>query len=1284
MLAVNHDTPRQTPPGASISADSRTALTREILGFGCARRRRRSRLLLHGGTERDTVHLLMSSLARRALDHLIVLREGEGRGVLLMFAYSFLAMTSYNIVKPITRSKFITSFGADNLPWILLGAGFLIALLMHQYAHTMGKLPRRSVLPVTLVGIIGLQVLFWALLQTGWEAVSVGLFLFGQIVGILLISQFWTLANDIYDARQARRVFGFIGGGASLGGATGAAITRFLVTEVGTTNLLLVSAVALALCLGIVTLVLRRADENRLSAIQDERGVGGAEALRMLSQSPHLRILGLVICLAAGGATIVEQQVNMVAEATRQDEDAITAFLANITIYISLAGFFVQVVLTSRIHRSLGLAFALLLLPLTLGSTAAIILITGMTWAPQVARVVDSTLRYTVDKTTREILFLPLPADLKYRAKPFIDVTMDRFAKALAAVALLFLVQPWALNLDWREISYASLGVVAIWIGATVIARREYLRSFRNSIGTMAIAPDAMRAGSADAATVETLVEELSKPDEASVLYAITMLEALDKRNLITPLLLQHDSPRVRTRVLVALTATRSRIAREWTPAIARMVQDEHVDVRAAALRALAVLGHEDVSVLMGRHLEDPEPRVAVAAATALADSGDPDDSGRADAALRRMIGDVRDAAVFGRIESANALAHIHNPGFRPLLVPLLYDHDARVVQAAIRSARVLGAADGLFIPGLLSLLGHRTLKTDARDTLIGYGETVVLALDHALRDHREHIWLRRHIPNTLALIPTQASMDALVASLGEPDGFLRYKAIAAIERLTREHPEIQFPRPVVEKLLVTETSRYYNWLTLHYNLLQHSAGAPHTLLGRALNDKMTRALDRIYRLLGLLYHVDDIAAARYTIEHGESRRRAQAIEYLDNLLGGIVRRRVLPILDDTPLSDKVRHANGLLRSRPRELDDTLAQLIHDDDPVVAAAAIHFVAHHQRWALADDLDYVLSHADDVAVIEAADWALARARRSMSSTFALRATGEKHDGGSLPAVELADRVAAIPLFQFVSVDELFRIAEVGEQIRYAAGRDVFRGGSGSADVQFVLDGTAVRGGAEITPPAVLGLEEVLAGAPPPAGVQAVEPLGCFRIGGGDFLTMLADNVLLAQGLFRMLLARGSERADRGLSPRLPELAPRETTSATFDTAMMLRHHPLFERATAPQLLALTGAAVEVPLTAGTRLFGAGDMPAVFIVLSGELVLQSAAVGPVRAAEGAALGVTETLAGSEWTSTALVERAGRALRLDREALFDVLGDEVELMQSLFSGVLRMNASRPVEMP
>src|SRR5215218_6945509 len=212
------------------------------------------------------------SLTARLLRPIVQLREGEATTALLMFLYSFLAMTSYNIIKPITRSEFIASLGADNLPYVQFGAGVLIGFLMQGYTRLMRAVPRRHIIPVTQAGMAGLLVLFWFLFTTiGQDWIAVAFYVVGLILAVLLISQFWTLANDVYDPRQAKRIFGFIGGGASLGGASGAAITKFLVPMIGNDNLLLVSAVALALCLVIVVAIVRRRGATPLSLLEDER-----------------------------------------------------------------------------------------------------------------------------------------------------------------------------------------------------------------------------------------------------------------------------------------------------------------------------------------------------------------------------------------------------------------------------------------------------------------------------------------------------------------------------------------------------------------------------------------------------------------------------------------------------------------------------------------------------------------------------------------------------------------------------------------------------------------------------------------------------------------------------------------------------------------------------------------------------------------------------------------------------------------------------------------------------
>src|SRR4029079_6407256 len=153
-------------------------------------------------------------MLQRVLSPLVEVRREESLTAVMMFAYSFLAMTAYNILKPITRSKFIADLGPDNLPYVLLAAGILIGVLMTRYSWLMARLPERGALPITQTAMAVVLYGFWFLFQTKETWVSVAFYLMALLLGVLLISQFWTLANLVYDPRQAKRLFGFIGGSA--------------------------------------------------------------------------------------------------------------------------------------------------------------------------------------------------------------------------------------------------------------------------------------------------------------------------------------------------------------------------------------------------------------------------------------------------------------------------------------------------------------------------------------------------------------------------------------------------------------------------------------------------------------------------------------------------------------------------------------------------------------------------------------------------------------------------------------------------------------------------------------------------------------------------------------------------------------------------------------------------------------------------------------------------------------------------------------------------------------
>jgi AAA family ATP:ADP antiporter len=1219
------------------------------------------------------------ALLQRLLKPVADVRPDEAGTALMMFAYAFLAMTSYNIIQPLTRSKFISNLGAVNIPYAIFGAGLFIGVLMLGYTRFYSVLPKRWALPITQACMALVMLAFWTLFRTRptWaDWVSVGFFVWGNLLGVLVISQFWTLANGIYDPRQAKRLFGFIGGGVMLGGMTGSGLTSFIIESVGANTLLLWSALTLIACLLLVSGILGKETKaaELAPAAGEEKGVTLARAFQLLRQSKQVQIIALVIGFGSIGAALIDQQLNMASEGLG-GEDSIGKFLAQVRFAVSAAALVIQVWVTPRIHRYLGIGFALLMLPTSVAATAIAIVLTGVPWAAAIARITDQSLRYSVDKTTREVLFLPLPSALRQEVKPLVDVTVDRVSRGAAAILMLILIQPWGLHFTWQQLSYVSLALIVLWYVNAFRAKREYLTAFRQSLERRDVQPSGLRLDVADLSTVETLMAELASPHESRVLYAIEILESLDKRNLVTPLLLYHPSAAVRTRALQALAGVKPEIVEQWLPSIQRMIADESPEVRAAAISALVNLRHEQVTDLLRPFLQDPETRIATTAAVVLAHSGRESDVAAAEEVLSRLASDTDESRATARKDVAAAIRQIADPRFRPMLIPLVYDSNPDVAAEAMHSVRALGASDHLFVPTLVSLLRHRTHKSSARETLVGYGEGVLDALAYVLRDQDEDIWVRRHLPATIARIPVQKSVDILIEALQEGDGFLRYKVVESLEKLRRDGPDLVFPREPIETFALKEGLRYYDYLTLHYNLFERAKLSKESLLAAVLQEKMSRSVNRVYLLLGLMYPWREIVAARYAIEHGDGRARASAIEYVDNILSGPIRKRVMPILENLPIDDKVRHANLALKTRPRDVEETLLQLINDPDEIVAASAIDLVEELKVWTLADDVEFVLAHRDvkDWYVFEAASWALA----------AYRLPGNKRRNlwiEPLPVVQIASRLRHVPVFESVSVGELVRIAATGRQVRYENGSILCQVGAIPEHLQFLLDGIVTakagdQGGREIAAPATLGFEEILDGSPMHETLRTSESAVCLTVGRDEFRALLSDNTELVQGLFRML-AVGARAADR------PVTTGRHSTGLTLHDGpltpigkvLMLEDVPVFADVAPDEMLHLASIASEVPMTEGSTLFSESDPSAVWVILAGRAMLESVAGGDVVATEaGDVVGICDTLAGTPIGRRARVVGAGRALRIEREDLFDLFAQRPALLRQMLRALL-----------
>jgi len=285
---------------------------------------------------------------------------------------------------------------------------------------------------------------------------------------------------------------------------------------------------------------------------------------------------------------------------------------------------------------------------------------------------------------------------------------------------------------------------------------------------------------------------------------------------------------------------------------------------------------------------------------------------------------------------------------------------------------------------------------------------------------------------------------------------------------------------------------------------------------------------------------------------------------------------------------------------------------------------------------------------------------------------------------VPAVTLARQLRKIPLFRFVSIDELFRIATISQQVRYDAGSKVQEQGTHPRYIQVLLEGAfeltdgSTGESQTLEPPAMLGFREVLEGTTTQRPAQASIESIALAMPAEEFRELLSANIDLAQGLFRILLDHdGSEEPaappSRVRMTEQPAAPSSDATLKTVDKALVLQSVPVFARTTGEELYALASITQHKSHDTDAVLFSQGHAASIWLLLDGAIELSTSSGESLVALDaGECLGVSETLAGSEWSWNARAAEPGRALVIEHDALFELLSDRLDLLQTIFGAV------------
>ncbi|MFZ5468426.1 MAG: Npt1/Npt2 family nucleotide transporter [Myxococcota bacterium] len=889
----------------------------------------------------------------RLVETLFPVRPGERRLTLALFLHSLFAVGAFLTGRTVRDALFLAHNDRGQLAWMYVASAVAVILVGLVYGPIAARVRRDRVALVSALLFAGLFVLVWRIESDEPAWVYPALYVYVEVMGALALVQFWTLANELYNAREAKRLYGLIGSGGTLANIVIGFLSAKIATTLGASALLLLCA-GLLVATAAASFVAGRLGRQRIFAKAAQgKGVskksGGAS--RVIA-SGHLRTVAALAAITFFTTTLIDFEFKGIAAAA-YPKDQLAAFFGYFSVAVGVFALALQLFGTSRLLNRAGVIGSLAVLPASLALGSLLLAFFPFLWAASLAKGGDTLFRYSVNDATSQILYLPVSPQVRAAAKAFIDGVVKPLAIGLCGVALVG-YRTW-LGGDWRPLAWVGLLLCAGWLAIVASLRSQYIRSLQDNLKNRRLDLESARYKVVDGSTNSVLVRALESGDPREVLNALELLPHLENLTLDHRIeaLLDHAMPHIR---IAALEYYGRRQTMRFANSVFRKFEDSDPGVRAAAINAFCAIGRDKAVRSVRPFLTDGDPGIRSAAVTGMIRYGGLDGVLVAAEALKALI--THPEAVM-REHAAKVLGAIGVKNFYQPVVSLMSDPDPAVRRAAIRAAAVLKSPE-FVIPLIYKTQSIETLR-EAVEGLAGYGASIVPTLAKVLSNRLEDPQIRRAVARVLGRVGSTEAVEVIAAHLDEPDEELRVRLYRSLARATRARRLVLADRRQVFGALEKELVRAYVALR-HAETLGLSTGpgpntpragleAAQALLASALSEKVSQTERRIFLLLAVLYpdaDMEHIYAGIHDATTGDtSRRRANAVELLDNLLDRQLKKKFLPLLEDLQRSERLRQVADLVPLPVLSAEQTVRELCTDETAWVRACATWYAAYSE-------------------------------------------------------------------------------------------------------------------------------------------------------------------------------------------------------------------------------------------------------------------------------------------------------------------------------------------------
>jgi len=1062
------------------------------------------------------------------------INKEERKPVLILFI-QFFSVVATSITGSSARDAFFLNlFDRSYLPLMFVAIAITMVIVINFYKRITDG--RDIIQVITVSGAIfagsllliqlSLTRLFSIYTQNGAEAISAlpekwiipVLFILMEVIVSLSILQFWMLAGEIFDARQAKRLFSILGAGGSVAGMLAGYSLKPFVKTFGSDKLLYLTIIFIGIYIFMGFLIKQyQIPEEDQSQKQKPKKETHKKKVKF-KFDPYLKSVALLIGLAAFISKIIDYQFKMTAVQTFPMQDDLVSFFGTYYMATGAATIIMQFFITGVVLARLGILAGLLFLPISLAFGSSGFLMIPLLASVFMAKFSDQVFKFSINSASQEILWLPVSKERKKQAKPIIDSAIRATLEGVVGILIFVLVQFKFIPTDKLNLlSIIALVGIVVWVWNSIQLKNGYVTALMSAIEKRQLNLEDVEFDVTDNHIVQTINNTLTDKDEFKQLFGIDLIKTMPlepwKDTLVD--LFQNGTINVKREILKLANDKSDILNNEYIISASKHSDDIKTE-------AIVVAGDRKLTEIQNElkdNLTHSDLKLRSASACSLIKMDYETEK------AKKVLQELLDSSEIDKINVA--LNYLDKPmgilGDDKLIIFLQHEsHKIRENALAISSAR----NNTNLVRSIIENLSFPQTAMQARQALASYDDNFVLdTLDDHLNNKQIDFHLQMGIIRCLKHYGNSQSAEILKYSLNSPYLNILSEVSNSLLSVARENP-------TTEQFMEDISSNINNICKNIYQLFHFLYLLPEdehsTLVKDHIESDIQKYIPIILRLGVLRNPKIPIETYIRYVASQDKELLPFVMEFVDTTFTQDNRKLIMPIIDyGFPIEVKCQMGLEVFDDLKTNLDDILLSWIHGDHKWKEAIALSYIIKLKREDLLENIEW--DNVPESIFISQMFNRIEDKSGKIKQIIPIENYSIKKESDVYSILEKTILLKSVDIFKNIPGDILTRIAQIAEEIYHPDESLMFSEGDYGDSMYIVVDGNVrIHKGEHhivtLGKSTVLGDMALLDQEPRSADATAEAETTLFKIAQDGFYELMGGNSEIMQQIIKMLSGR----------------------------------------------------------------------------------------------------------------------------------------------------------------